>query len=237
MVAVAIGGAAVLGAGATIVAGNSASHAQQQSTQQAINEQQSEYNQTRADYAPWRAAGATALNSLMSAYGLGGSSGSIGSASGAAPGTAGTTGAKATSPYGGFFQSPGYQWQLDQGMKAIDHGAASQGLLGSGATVKAEQRYAEGLASQDFGNYTSGLANIAGLGTNGTNASTAAGQTAASNISNELIASGNARASSYANAGSAINSGLNNVMSAYLMQNMGMFGGGGNAASAYAMMG
>jgi hypothetical protein len=234
MVAVAIGGAAVLGAGATIIAGDKASHAQQQSASQAINEQQSEYNQTRADYAPWRAAGSTALGALMSAYGLGGSSGSPGSAGSAAPGTAGTEGAKASGPYGGFFQSPGYQWQFDQGIKAIDHGAASRGLLGSGATVKAEERYGQGLASSDFNNYTSGLAQVAGLGTQGTNATTQAGTTAASNISNELIASGNARASSYANAGSAVNSGLNNVMSAYLMQNMGMFN---NPGFAYGMMG
>lgn len=241
MVGVVTGGAAVLGAVTTIVAGNSASHAQQKSDQQAITEQQNEYNQTRADYAPWRAAGSTALGALMSAYGLGGGSGSPGSAGTTAPGAAGTEGAKASSPYGGFFESPGYQWQLDQGLKAIDHSQAARGIYTSGETVKAEDRYAQGLASQDFQNYTSGLANIAGLGTSGTNATTAAGTSAANNISNELIASGNARASSYANAGSAINSGLNNVMSAYLMQNMGMFNNGasayGNPAMAYGVMG
>lgn len=215
MVAVAIGGAAVLGAGASIISGNKAASAQEKGAQQAVNEQQSEYNQTRADLAPWRSAGSTALTSLMSAYGLGGGAGGGGSV---APGATGTNGG-----YGGFFQSPGYQWQFDQGLKAIDHGAASRGMLGSGATVKAEQRYGTGLASQDFGNYTAGLAGIAGVGQSATNTTAQAGSTAASNISNELIASGNARASSYANAGSSVNSGLNNVMSAYLMQNMGAF--------------
>ena len=233
MVAVAIGAAAVVGAGASIISGNKAASAQKQASQQAINEQQSEYNQTRADYAPWRAAGATALGKLMSAYGMGGST---------PTGVQGTPeGNAANGAYGGFFQSPGYQWQLDQGIRAIDHGAAATGMLGSGATVKAEQRYAEGLAGQDFGNYTSGLAQIAGLGTAGTNATTQAGTTAASNISNELLASGNARASSYANAGSSINSGINNVMSAYLMRNMynTQFGSsyGGNPAAAYGAMG
>lgn len=215
--ALAIGGAAVLGAGVSLVEGNKAAHAQEQASNAAITEQQNEYNQTRADYAPWRAAGSSALGALMSAYGLGGSS-SLGSAGHTPAGTQGTEGGT-SGPYGGFFASPGYQWQLDQGIKAIDHGAAANGQLGSGATIKAEQRYAEGLAGQDFGNYTSGLANIAGLGTSGTNATTAAGTTAASNISNELINSGNARASSYANAGSSVNSGISNVMSAYLMRN------------------
>jgi hypothetical protein len=60
---------------------------------------------------------------------------------------------------------------------------------------------------------------MAGVGQAATNTTVAAGQNAASTISNNLIASGNARASSYANTGSAINSGLNNVMSAYLMRN------------------
>lgn len=218
MVAVAIGGAAVLGAGASIIGGSKAASAQKSSAQAAINEQNAEYQQTRADYAPWRAAGQTALGSLMSAYGLGGSSGA-GGASGAAGGSSGTP------SYGGFQQSPGYQWELDQGEQAVNRNAAARGNFASGGTIKAEQRYATGLASQDFNNYTGGLAQIAGLGQAGTNATTAAGTNAATNVSNELIASGNAQASSYANTASSINSGLNNAMSAYLMGNMGMFGG------------
>jgi hypothetical protein len=218
MVAVAIGGAAVLGAGATIIGGSQAANAQQKGDQAAIAEQQSEFNQNRADLAPWRAAGSTALGSLLSAYGL--------------PG-----GTNSGQPYGGFKQSPGYQFMLDQGEQAVDRGQAAAGLLKSGSGVKAEQRYAEGLASGDFNNYTAGLSNIAGLGQNATNTTVQAGTTAANNISNALIASGNARASSYANAASGINSGLNNAMMAYLMQSGGMFGGGGNAAGAIGLMG
>lgn len=226
----AIGGAAVLGAGATIYAGSQAAGAQQKSDAAAIAEQQREYNQTRADFAPWRAAGQTALGSLMSAYGLGSSGTSNGTGNGASSGGSGA--------YGGFFESPGYQFRLQQGLQAIDRGAAARGQLASGATIKAEQRYGDGLASSEFQNYTNGLAGIAGVGESATGQTAAAGSTAANNISQALISSGNARASSYANMASGINSGINNVMDAYLMSNMGLFGGGGgSAAGAIGLMG
>jgi hypothetical protein len=203
MVAVAIGGAALIGAGATIIGGNAASHAQQKSDQAAINEQQSEYNQTRSDYAPWRSAGSDALTALKQAYGL----------------------APSAQPYGGFTTSPGYQFRVDQGVQAIDRGAAARGALTSGGTVKEEQRYGDNLAGSEFNNYTSNLENIAGLGANATSGTAAAGSSAANNISNSMIASGNARASSYANMASGVNTGINNALSAYLMR--GQFGGAG----------
>lgn len=230
MVAVAIGGAALLGAGASIISGNKAASAQQQSSGAAIAEERRQYDQTRADFAPWRAAGSSALDALTSAYGLN-PSGSLGSA-GSTPGVAGTEGGitGSTGAYGGFFESPGYRWQLDQGEQAVNRQAAAQGRFGSGATVKAEQRYAEGLAAGDYNTYTDKLAQLAGLGMNATSGTAAAGSTSASNISNALIQSGDARASSFLNTGSSINAGLNNIMSAYLMR--GMFGGGGNPAMA-----
>jgi hypothetical protein len=72
MVAVAIGGAAVLGAGASIIAGNKAANAQVQSTNAAIAADTRQNDLTRADYAPWRTAGASALGALSNAYGLNG---------------------------------------------------------------------------------------------------------------------------------------------------------------------
>jgi hypothetical protein len=172
-----------------------------------------ESDQTRADYAPWRTAGASAVTALTNAYGLNGSTN---------PGPVGTEqGQPVSGAYGGFFTSPGYQFRRDEGLKAIDRGAAARGALtGSGATIKAEQRYGDGLAASEYDAYTSRLAQLAGLGQSATAGTAAAGSTAAGNISSALINSGNARASSYTNTASAINSGLNNVMSAYLMQGM-----------------
>jgi hypothetical protein len=220
MVAIAIGGAAVLGAGASIIGGSMASHAQQKSDAAAIAEQHRQYDTTRADYAPWRAAGSSAVSALMSAYGLS----SPGGSAGGAPGAVGTEqGQPLPGAYGGFFTSPGYAFRRDEGLKAIDRGAAATGRLGSGATIKAEQRYGDGLAASEYDAYTSRLAQLAGLGQSATAGTAAAGASSSDNISQALIASGNARASSYTNAASSVNSGLNNIMSAYLMQQGGYF--------------
>ena len=63
--------------------------------------------------------------------------------------------------------SPGYQWQLGQGLRAVDAGAAAgvrQPGVRSGATIKAEEAYGQGLAQQDFGNYFTRLNALAGMG-------------------------------------------------------------------------
>jgi hypothetical protein len=49
-----------------------------------------------------------------------------------------------------FQQDPGYQFQLQQGMNAIQGGAAAQGGLLSGGTLKALQKYGTGLANQSY---------------------------------------------------------------------------------------
>jgi hypothetical protein len=47
---------------------------------------------------------------------------------------------------------PGYQFQLAQGMKAIQNSAATRGLLQSGSTLKSTEGYAQGLAGTSFQN-------------------------------------------------------------------------------------
>ncbi len=41
---------------------------------------------------------------------------------------------------------PGYQFDFNQGLNAVDRGAAARGRLQSGSTIKAEQRFGQGLA-------------------------------------------------------------------------------------------
>lgn len=53
--------------------------------------------------------------------------------------------------------TPGYQFQLGQGLQSIDRGAASRGLLSSGNTAMAEQQYGQGLANQTYQNYVQNL--------------------------------------------------------------------------------
>lgn len=199
----AIGGS-VIGAGASIISGNKAAKAQTQASNAQIAEERRQYDTTRADYAPWRTAGASAIGMLGNAYGLNGQ----------------------PPDNSAFFTSPGYAFRQQQGLQAVDRGAAARGLLHSGAAVKAEQRFGEGLAAQEYDSWWNRLAGIAGVGQAATAGTAQAGQSATSGIASALQNAGNARASSYANTGSAVNSGINNVLSAYLYNQGGGFGGG-----------
>lgn len=209
MVAVAIGGAAIVGAGASIAGGNKAASAQEKAANQSIAEQQREYNQDREDLAPWRNTGQAALSTLASVYGLG--TNGQPATSGAAP------------DYSKFYESPDYQFRLSQGQQAIDRSNSARGLLGSGANQKAQIGFAENTAAGGFNDWWNKLSGLAGTGQSATNTTVAAGQNTANNISSAYTGVGNARASSYANTASAVNGGINNVLSAYLYNRAGGF--------------
>ena len=272
----AILGAAVIGAGASVIGGSKAAKAQTQAADKSAEIEKYMYDTTRADYAPWRAAGSTALDALMKLYGLAPSGGvqtggtnalpeapipvggsyelagsfntpfmgqaaegilarinsgemafedapmfvrgrlrRTGGGTAAAPATGAGT-ATPAAPYGGLQTSPGYQFRLDEGIKSIDRSASARGLLRSGATAMAVQRYGEGLAASEYDSYAARLAQLAGFGQSATAGTAAAGANYAQGASNAYMAAGNARASGYANTASSINSGLNNAMSAYL---------------------
>lgn len=216
--AAAVLGAAVIGGVTTAITGSKAAKAQQQAADQQVAEYRRQYDTSRADLAPWRDTGASALSKLAGMYGVG--SGTT-STAGAAGDATGSTGDPA---YGGFFTSPGYQFRLDQGNQAVQRSAAARGILASGATMKAIDRYSQGLASSEYGAFSDRLAQIAGFGQNATNATVAAGETATQGIAGAYGRAGDARASSYANTGSAINGTINNALSAYLYSQGGGFG-------------
>jgi hypothetical protein len=47
-------------------------------------------------------------------------------------------------------EDPGYQFRLDEALKALERGSAARGATLSGGALKARMRYASGLASQEF---------------------------------------------------------------------------------------
>jgi len=51
-----------------------------------------------------------------------------------------------------FQQDPGYQFRLQEGLKAANASAAARGGLLSGATTRGTQKYAQNVASQEYGN-------------------------------------------------------------------------------------
>jgi hypothetical protein len=242
----AIAGAAIVGAGASVISGNKAAGAVKDSAAQSDATNRYIYDTTRQDYAPYREVGTNALNKLAGLYGVQGSTptptpttGVAGAFGGfsynpatgqftqqAAPSTQATTQQTTApaDPYGGFTATPGYQFRRDEALKAIERSASSRGALGSGATQKAMIRYADNNAASEFNTYADRLAALAGVGQSSTASVAAAGSNYAGQQTQTNMAAGQARASAYANTGSAINSGVQNLASAYLY-NKG-YGGG-----------
>lgn len=139
----------------------------------ATAEQRREYDQTRQDQMPWYNVGKGALSQLAGLYGLNttGAGAPVGPVGGQ-PGTAGYEKgsllgglAGGTSPdYSAFYQSPDYQFALNQGLQGLDRSAAARGGLYSGGHQADVLDYAEGLATQNFNNYANRLSNLAGVG-------------------------------------------------------------------------
>lgn len=213
-----IGGASLVGAGVQYASGKKAAKAQKQGAelqaQQAadqIAEERRQFDLTRADYAPYRETGTKALGSLSSLYGLNGPKASSAAMS-------------------AFSASPGYQFRVNEGTKAIERSAAARGMLGSGATMKSIGRYVSDYSSDEYNSYANRLAALAGVGQTATAGTAAAGEAAVSGMGaartqagQAAVNAGNARASSYANTGSAITGTVNNLASMYLYQQGGGF--------------
>jgi hypothetical protein len=137
---------------------------------------------------------------------------------------------------------PGYQFRISEGQKAIDRSAAARGGALSGGTIRAGERYASDLASQEYGNAYNRfnndqankynrLAALSGVGQTAGGALTAAGQSFANNSGNILTnaaanvgdlqtQAANARASGYVSSGNtwgnAVSGIGNNILQTFL---------------------
>jgi hypothetical protein len=84
------------------------------------------YKQGRADLKPWRKTGEAAIEALWG---------------------------KIQAGPGEFTESPGYQFRLKEGQKAIERSAAARGNILSGATLKGLTRYGQDYATSDYDNF------------------------------------------------------------------------------------
>ncbi len=215
-------GSAVIGANAASKASkaqtNAANYAadlQKQEADDSLNFQKQVYSDQKTALQPYQAAGTAALGQL----------------------TAGTA-------TGGQFEQgftadnmaeldPGFDFRMNEGMKALTRAEAAGGNVGGGGALKAAESYGEDYASNEFNNAYNrfmttrqsnfnNLAALAGVGQSATNSANAAGTSAAGNIANinstyatnagqDLMAAGNATASGYMGAANAWGSGLNGV--------------------------
>lgn len=129
--------------------------------------------------------------------------------------------------YSSFYQSPDYQFRLNEGLNAVQGSAAARGGLYSGNALRGIADYGQGLAAGEFGNYVNRQLALAGMGQAATTQAGNAAMTTGTNVSNLLLGQGNARASGIINQTNAITGGANDLASLYGMYRGGYFGNGG----------
>lgn len=112
-----------------------------------------------------------------------------------------------------FRASPDYQFRLNEGLDAVASSAAARGGLLSGAAGKAMNKYAQNLASSEYGNYWNRLAQLAGYGQSGVNNAASLGQNYATAAGQNTINAGNARASGYINSANSMMGGVSGLTS------------------------
>ena len=219
-----LGGAAIAGGAYSAHQAGKAADKQSDAARDAGAQQMAMFEQTRQDQMPWLNTGEKALNRLAALQGIGSPSGGhIGFLTQSSPG------ATRSNAMEQFYTSPGYQFRREQGLDAMQNSAAARGTLSSGNTLKALQSYGDGLASQEFNNYSNRLASLAGVGQTAATNLGALGANAAGQAGNATMAAGAARASGYVGQANAFNGGLNQLSQLGGYMN---WGGGGSSAPA-----
>lgn len=122
---------------ATLLSGGANAYAQNKATDQLVKSQQ----QSQAELAPFLQNGTNASNALGDYLGTSGNTGAANYGAGTA----------AFNP-SDLTNDPGYQFNLSQGMNALNNSEAAAGGLQSGAAIKAAQQFAQGLAGTTFNN-------------------------------------------------------------------------------------
>lgn len=207
MVATAVIGSAVVGAGASLAGSKSQSSA----TKNASKQEMEMYRQTRSDLLPYNQAGQEATQQLSNRL------------------------TELTSPIvmdqATLEKTPGYQFNLQQGLKSTQNGAAARGLGTSGAALKGAASYATGLADSTFQNQFNNantnqsnaynrLMGVASLGENAGAQTGAYGTQTAASVGANTIAGGNATAAGYTGAANAISNGANNYLTYNALKGM-----------------
>ncbi len=230
------GASSLFGGGKASSAALQAAQIQADAAKQASANQLQEFQQTRSDLAPFVGAGAKAVNSLTALT----------------PSLTAPLDSTFNPTIGQLEATPGYQFVLDQGKKAVTSQFASQGLGGSGALGKGLVNYAEGLAGTTLGqnqqifqqNFANQMAQrlqqyniLAGQGGLGESAAAQTGSLGTQNVTsaNQLLTAGAAaQAGGVVGSANALNAGLagagssaQNAALLLALNQGGLFGGAG----------
>jgi len=114
--------------------------------------------------------------------------------------------------YSSFYKSPGYEFRMGEGVRALDRSASARGKLRSGAHERGLIRYGQGVASSEFNQYANRLASLAGLGQTASAQTGSFGATAAAQAGQYIQNRGTARGSGYVGAANAMTQGIGNYL-------------------------
>ena len=215
----AIGGASLVGAGASIYSANKAADAQTAAANQANATIQQQYQQNSKNLAPWMQNGTNASN--LTNFLTGASSTAPTGYNGALGGQGSLT--AAFNPTQAQLEStPGYQFTLGQGLKSVQNSYAAKGLGSSGAALKGAADYATGDANttfnQQFQNYWNQNQSIynmltgqSGQGLQAAGALAQGGTTAAGQQSANTVGAGQAQGAAWNATGAAIGNAANGL--------------------------
>ena len=214
--------AALISAGGSLLGGAMGASASKKAGQQqaaamdrAAQIQREIYNQQRADLAPYREQGYTALKdiSAMKPYFTG-----------------------QFEDYRSQYLDPSIAFRLGMGEQTTQRAANVAGGGLSGNTLRALQDYSQGLASTEYGNafnrfqqertniYNT-LANIAGMGQGAVNTGVQAGQTMGQNLGQLEVGKGQAESAATIGSANAWSNAFNNAGNMYMLSSL-LKGGG-----------
>lgn len=219
--AISVGGS-LLGGAMSSGAANNAANGMMGASDAAIQENRRQYDQTRADFAPFRDSGVAANGRLRQLLGL--DSGYTGNDSGSLVKKFGADDLANDPVY-----NSGLEFGLNQGRDAINSRAIASGSYDSGATLKALTRYGNDYGSTKAGdaynrfNTTNDsiynkLAGVSGAGQQATGQVASTGSSLAQSNANLLTGAGNASAAGIvggANAWGGAIKGVNSALSNY----------------------
>lgn len=95
------------------------------------------------------------------------------------------------------YNTPGYQFTLQQGLQGVDRSAAARGLINSGAAIKGATNYASGLAQKTYNDRVGQLSTMAGAGQTAANTAAALSGQLGTGLANAALGTGSNIASLY----------------------------------------
>ena len=175
------------------VTGSEAADAQKDAANAALKNERQMYDTTRADLAPYRDTGVSALTKYADSLGLNGDA--------------------ARDQFRTDFRTdPGYQFSFDEGQRAVQGSAAARSGLLSGGAMKALSRFGTGLADQQYGSYLDRYSNLANMGQNSAAMTGQLGNASAGRQGAYLTDAGAAQAGGYLAQGNAVNGAITNML-------------------------